>query len=88
MATMLGEIQFDEIALDAPEPYIKLLQKNIIGIEITIERLEGKFKMSQEMQRGDRDGVIQGFENLGSEVGSQMADLVRERAELKEARKG
>ncbi len=23
MATMLGEIQFDEIALDAPEPYIK-----------------------------------------------------------------
>ncbi|GJN74076.1 transcriptional protein [Purpureocillium lilacinum] len=73
---------------DAPEPYIKLLQKNIIGIEITIERLEGKFKMSQEMQRGDRDGVIQGFENLGSEVGSQMADLVRERAELKEARKG
>ncbi|KAJ6439470.1 transcriptional protein [Purpureocillium lavendulum] len=73
---------------DAPEPYIKLMQKNIIGIEITIERLEGKFKMSQEMRQGDRDGVIQGFDNLGSEVGSQMAEMVRERAKLKSAREG
>ncbi|UNI24764.1 hypothetical protein JDV02_010488 [Purpureocillium takamizusanense] len=73
---------------DAPEPYIKLLQKNIIGIEITMERLEGKFKMSQEMPRGDREGVIRGFQSLGSEVGSEMAELVRERARYKDAWKG
>lgn len=66
---------------DAPEPFIKILQKNIIGIEIAIERLEGKFKMSQEMRQGDREGVIVGFESLGSEVGSQMAKLVRERGQ-------
>lgn len=73
---------------DAPESYIKLLQKNIIGVEIVIERLEGKFKMSQEMQQGDRDGVIKGFESLGSEVGLQIAELVRERGELKDERRG
>jgi transcriptional regulator len=31
---------------DAPERYIELMKKNIIGIEIAIDRLEGKFKMS------------------------------------------
>ena len=71
---------------DAPPQYIQMMQKNIVGIEITIDRLEGKFKMSQESQKGDREGVIQGFEGLGSEIGHKMADLVRERAELKESR--
>ncbi|PNY20397.1 Uncharacterized protein TCAP_07429 [Tolypocladium capitatum] len=70
---------------DAPPQYVQLMQKNIIGIEITIDRLEGKFKMSQEVRQGDRDGVIQGFERLGSEVGQHMAELVRERGHLKES---
>ncbi|KAL5339894.1 hypothetical protein BJX70DRAFT_387704 [Aspergillus crustosus] len=51
---------------DAPVNYVDLLKKNIIGIEITIDRLQGKFKMSQEMGQGDRQGVIDGFESLGS----------------------
>lgn len=69
---------------DAPEKYIKLLQKAIIGIEIKLERLEGKFKMSQESTHGDRDGVIKGFEALGSEIGTTMASLVEERGVLKD----
>lgn len=36
---------------DAPERYIELMKKNIIGIEIVIERLEGKFKMSRDAER-------------------------------------
>ncbi|UKZ52623.1 hypothetical protein TrVGV298_006404 [Trichoderma virens] len=68
---------------DAPESYIKLMQKNIIGIEITIERLEGKFKMSQDKRPGDINGVINGFKNLGSDIGTQMAELVEERALLR-----
>ncbi|OTA55870.1 hypothetical protein K449DRAFT_357011 [Hypoxylon sp. EC38] len=71
---------------DAPERYVELLQKNIIGIEITIERLEGKFKMSQEMGQGDSDGVIKGFSSLGSEIGTEMAKLVEERRDLKASR--
>ncbi|KAK7592182.1 hypothetical protein V3481_006806 [Fusarium oxysporum f. sp. vasinfectum] len=69
---------------DAPERYIELMQKNIIGIEISIHRLEGKFKMSQEMRMGDRHGVVDGFKNLGSEAGQTLASMVQERIDLKE----
>ncbi|KAJ4991670.1 hypothetical protein SVAN01_02785 [Stagonosporopsis vannaccii] len=72
---------------DAPDSYIGLLQKAIIGIEIVVERLEGKFKMSQESSVGDREGVVSGFEALGSQVGSEMAAVVRERGALKDAAK-
>ena len=70
---------------DAPERYIDILKKNIIGIEITVSSLEGKFKMSQEMSKGDRDGVVQGFEALQSDVGNAVASVVHERSEMKEA---
>lgn len=70
---------------DAPEKYIELLQKAIIGIEIKLDRLEGKFKMSQESTYGDREGVIKGFEALGSEIGDKMASVVKEQGALKDA---
>jgi transcriptional regulator len=72
---------------DAPERYIELMKKAIIGIEIEIERFEGKFKMSQEETRGDSDGVIAGFRELGTETGQRVADLVEERREIKEKSK-
>ncbi|KAF6806403.1 hypothetical protein CMUS01_14380 [Colletotrichum musicola] len=72
---------------DAPERYIDLSKMAIIGIEITIERLGGKFKMSQELGEGDRAGVVKGFKALGTEVGDEIADLVKERGELKEKSK-
>lgn len=70
----------------APDSYIRLLKKNIIGIEIVIDRLEGKFKMSQEMGKEDREGVIQGFTDLQSDVGRDIASLVKERGELKDSK--
>ena len=73
------------LAEDAPEKYIALLQKNIVGIEIQIERLEGKFKMSQEMQSGDRQGVVDGFRALGNDVGDKVAAIVEDRGELKDS---
>ena len=65
---------------DAPEKYIDLLRKNIIGIEIEITRLEGKHKMSQELKPADREGVIEGFRALQNETGSQTADMVKQRS--------
>ncbi|KAL8637196.1 MAG: hypothetical protein Q9226_009145 [Calogaya cf. arnoldii] len=73
---------------DAPDRYIELLRKNIIGVEIVVERLEGKFKMSQEMGSADREGIVKGFAGLDTEVGHQMANLVSERGELKDAKSG
>jgi predicted FMN-binding regulatory protein PaiB len=72
---------------DAPESYVRLLKKNIIGISIQIDRLEGKFKMSQEMGVGDREGIIQGFQGMGTDVGREIAETVRRRGELSDSMK-
>ncbi|CAO2653873.1 Nn.00g106060.m01.CDS01 [Neocucurbitaria sp. VM-36] len=68
---------------EAPEKYVEIMQKGIIGIEIELDRLEGKFKMSQELGDGDREGVVKGFRELGGEVGEKMAEVIRERGEKK-----
>lgn len=82
-----GNSEAWEVA-DAPERYIDIMKKNIIGIEVTIESIGGKFKMSQEMGHGDREGIIKGFDGMGSDVGKDMACLVKERGEKKDAAEG
>lgn len=64
---------------DAPGNYIDLLKKAIIGIEIEITDMGGKWKMSQEMKDGDSQGVEDGFNALGTEEGRQIAEMVRTR---------
>jgi transcriptional regulator len=46
---------------DAPEGFIDSLLNVIVGIEIEVTRLEGKFKMSQNRSAEDRAGVIEGL---------------------------
>ncbi|KAJ4524458.1 hypothetical protein HRR78_004577 [Exophiala dermatitidis] len=70
---------------DAPERYTELLKKNIIGVEIEITRLEGKFKMSQELASGDREGVIKGFDALQTDNASRIARTVEERGRIKDS---
>ncbi|OSD01228.1 negative transcriptional regulator [Trametes coccinea BRFM310] len=67
---------------DAPESYVELLKKAIVGVEVEITDMGGKWKMSQELSSRDREGTIAGFEAMGSEVGKCMAQTIRERAEL------
>ncbi|KAJ5590788.1 hypothetical protein N7450_004760 [Penicillium hetheringtonii] len=68
---------------DKPQPW----KRNIVGIEIKITKIEGKFKMSQEMRPGDRNGVAQGFADMGSETGTAISELVKERAALSDLKK-
>ncbi|KAF5389465.1 hypothetical protein D9757_004331 [Collybiopsis confluens] len=72
---------------DAPESYIELLKNAIIGVEITIEDIGGKFKMSQEMPQGDREGVIAGFASMGSETTTKLSELVKRRGEMADEKK-
>ncbi|BCS24059.1 FMN-binding negative transcriptional regulator [Aspergillus puulaauensis] len=72
---------------DAPEKYIELMQRNIVGIEIRIDKIEGKHKMSQEMKTGDREGVVKGFERLGGETATAISALVKERGILHDEQK-
>ena len=61
---------------DAPDDYIKGQLQGIVGIEIPIERLIGKWKVSQNRPEVDRKGVVQGLQELGKSDGGCMADLV------------
>ncbi|KAL1988311.1 hypothetical protein VTN96DRAFT_9994 [Rasamsonia emersonii] len=83
---IMGHVQPWQVA-DAPEGYLRIMKKNIIGIRIEITRLEGKFKMSQELPVGDREGVIQGFNGMGTDVGREIAETVRRRGELSDRKK-
>ncbi|RLV92799.1 Uncharacterized protein JA1_002924 [Spathaspora sp. JA1] len=46
---------------DAPEGYLKVMQKAITGLEIEIVSTECKYKFEQKMKRTDIDGVIEGL---------------------------
>ncbi|WGF88750.1 FMN-binding negative transcriptional regulator [Marinivivus vitaminiproducens] len=63
---------------DAPPAFVDAQLKGIVGIEIAIERIEGKWKVSQNRPEADRAGVHAGFRASG-EPGEAMADLVAER---------
>ncbi|KAI3390572.1 hypothetical protein diail_9183 [Diaporthe ilicicola] len=69
---------------DAPASYVDLLKKAIIGVEIEITDMAGKWKMSQEMKGGDSRGVEDGFNALGTEGGKQMAEMVRTRRKVEQ----
>ena len=49
----------------------------IVGIEIPIERLEGKWKASQNRPAADRVGVADHLESAGGDNAVAMARLVR-----------
>lgn len=62
---------------DAPEDYVARQMKAIIGIEIPIRRIEGKWKMSQNKDAADRAGVIAGMRSgADPHRNIQVADLV------------
>lgn len=61
---------------DAPEPFVAAQIRALIGVEIPITRIEGKWKMSQNRPEPDRAGVIAGFRAAGE---AELADLVTER---------
>ena len=61
---------------DAPSDYIDQLLGSIVGIEIPITRLIGKWKVSQNRPTRDKEGVIEGLLQDGSDSAKSMADLV------------
>ena len=68
---------------DAPPEFIVAQMRGIVGVEIPIARIEGKWKMSQNRPAADRVGVVAGFREAG-EAGEEIAAIVEERgAKLK-----
>jgi transcriptional regulator len=64
---------------DAPADYIASLAKGIVGLEMTVGRLEGKWKVSQNRSEQDRSGVASGLAELNTTESLAMKALVEER---------
>ncbi len=64
--------------LDAQDDdYVDRMLGGIVGFEIAITRLEGKFKMSQNRNAEDRAGVIAGLEASGRPDDAALAQAMR-----------
>jgi transcriptional regulator len=82
----MGNKEKPWVVEDAPESYVELLKKAILGIQIEISDIGGKWKMSQELPAGDREGVIIGFAKLNTDLGKEMSETVKSRCTRKEAK--
>ncbi len=59
---------------DAPAAYFAGQLKAIVGVEVLIDRIEAKAKLSQNRSDADMDGVIEGLEERGD---TGLAEAVR-----------
>ena len=63
---------------DAPASYIDMMLGAIVGIELVIERVEGKFKLSQNRSEADQAGVISGLGISHDHRDVEVADLMKQ----------
>jgi transcriptional regulator len=61
---------------DAPGTYIDVMLRGIVGFRFAITRLEGKWKMSQNRDAKDRDGVSRGLVTRAAGDDLEMAEIV------------
>jgi transcriptional regulator len=64
---------------DAPDSYIDVMLRGIVGFRFAITRLEGKWKMSQNRVLQDRVGVVQGLNARGSGDDLEVAKAVSDK---------
>jgi transcriptional regulator len=64
---------------DAPVPYIDAQIRGIVGIELVVTDMQGKWKVSQNRTESDREGVIGGLRAQAEEEAHVMAELVETR---------
>ena len=72
---------------DAPADFIEATQRAIVGIEIEVTRLEGKFKLSQNRSAEDRTGVVLGLEADAMERRQPEADALAQAMQAAEQRR-
>ena len=63
---------------DAPPDYIDNMLDAIVGVDVTVTRIQAKWKINQNRSGRDREGVADGLEQSAlSDNDRQMSDLVR-----------
>jgi transcriptional regulator len=56
---------------DAPEKFYRGQLRAIVGVEVRIERIDAKFKLSQNRPAADVDGVVAGLRAVGDAAGAE-----------------
>jgi transcriptional regulator len=87
--TQLSDLHESERAVpwsvsDAPSDYIDSMLKAIVGIEIPVSTVIGKWKTSQNRPLPDKLGTIAGLYERDDTISKQMAALVQRHAVPKE----
>ena len=62
---------------DAPDDYVDKLLAAIVGIEIPVTQMLGKWKFSQNRSVADRQGVIAGLERDGVPAQADVAAVIK-----------
>ena len=64
---------------DAPASYVDGLLRAIVGFELTVTKLEGKYKLSQNRGPADRAGAMAGLRGAADPGSHAIADLMQAR---------
>lgn len=64
---------------ELPERYMRSMLDGIVGVEIAVARLDGKFKLSQNRPPADRPRIIAALEQRDDPESHAVAQLMRER---------
>lgn len=80
--TAHNEASFEEPwkVTDAPHDFTAKLVGSIVGIEIVITKLLGKWKLSQNQPPQNREGVIAGLQSIGTDRALEMAESIAKAA--------
>lgn len=78
--TEQSEAQFEQPwPFDLPQDYVQKMLRGIVGFEIEITRLEGKFKLNQKRPRTDQVNVAATLQNSGDALSGDVAQMMREK---------
>jgi transcriptional regulator len=62
---------------DQPEPFLVGMARGVVALELSIDRIEGKFKLSQNVARADQEGAIAGLLREGDAASLATAEAMR-----------
>ena len=64
---------------DAPTTFIASQLAAIVGVELSVNSIEGKLKLSQNRNEADQAGVVAGLNSQGDAAAEAVADMMETR---------
>ena len=73
----VADASFGWRVADAPEAYTQRLLNGIVGVEITITKIEATWKTSQNKSAQDQQSVMSALDSVGSDQAKEMAVAIK-----------